>query len=243
MTLGAPGYHDRSLLLTRPLTGYRNWTVNLHHLNQLCPVTFVSQTWTAGVNHATCQRRFRLTTCGKQGNYRSAFTGVFFDHGHEHGEDCWQDYPCDPPVKKGCGCGFWVTTDPDTIAGGGYRHDSEDFPLILSGVVEGGGRVVVGPKGFRASQARVLAVTVPRVLDELIVRRWVRVESPSRKFDGDPAELSTGEDAAAFRSELVGGLVGAYPGVAVYDDVDVMLGDFVLSDCRQILEAEENADA
>lgn len=57
-----------------------------------------------------------------------------------------------------CGCGFWAYTSGEHIL-------SVPVPAVL-GVVEGWGRMVLGPHGFRAEKARIVALTFPEVHDD-----------------------------------------------------------------------------
>jgi hypothetical protein len=57
---------------------------------------------------------------------------------------------CLPPVED-CGCGFWA-----------YWQDSARFfnAFNVAGVVEGYGRTLIGPRGFRSEKARIVALTI-----------------------------------------------------------------------------------
>lgn len=59
-------------------------------------------------------------------------------------------------VEAGCACGFYAYHDPDAAPRYGSRHGAQ-----VTGVVEAYGKVIVGPLGFRASKARVLAIVPP----------------------------------------------------------------------------------
>jgi hypothetical protein len=60
--------------------------------------------------------------------------------------------PKEPHSIVGCGCGFY-----------GYYDGSNDYhkPERVSGIVEGYGEVVIGTRGFRATKARLIALTIP----------------------------------------------------------------------------------
>lgn len=58
-----------------------------------------------------------------------------------------------------CGCGFWAywrAGEPGQIT------NIRDF-AIVTGVIEGAGKVIIGTKGFRCERARILALAVTRV--------------------------------------------------------------------------------
>jgi hypothetical protein len=76
-----------------------------------------------------------------------------------------RDWPVpDHAFHRDCTCGFYGVFYPSLIP---MRH--------VCGVVEVYGRVVVGPKGFRAAKARVLALVETAVLDTLIDPKWKTV--------------------------------------------------------------------
>lgn len=99
--------------------------------------------WEPGVNVATCQRRG--LTCG-----------FVADAGleHRHSTMCTGSTPCGPRSPgKDCKCGFY-----------GYYDGSLDYAdnwSSVNGVVEGSGLVSIGPRGFRAEKARLLALYIP----------------------------------------------------------------------------------
>lgn len=105
---------------------------------------FTGFDYAAGV--ATGQRSFEVTADGKlTGVHQQAPWGpgenvascitVMGGEGHR-------------PPAVGCGCGFWA------------YHDGSSYPAgPVSGVIEGYGRVTIGPRGFRAEKARIVALT------------------------------------------------------------------------------------
>lgn len=60
--------------------------------------------------------------------------------------------PCDG-LDPDCGCGFYAFYDADTARQQSYGS--------VRGAIEGWGRIVAGPKGFRAQHARVVAIVKP----------------------------------------------------------------------------------
>ncbi len=67
-------------------------------------------------------------------------------------ENGWRSDPCQGLDPK-CGCGFYAYYDESAGRVVAYGN--------IRGVVEAAGRCVVGPKGFRAQRARVVAVVRP----------------------------------------------------------------------------------
>lgn len=66
--------------------------------------------------------------------------------------------PCDG-VEADCACGFYAYHD-NAVNGYGIHSGSDGRSVI--GIVEGYGRIVLGPKGFRCQKARIVALVVPR---------------------------------------------------------------------------------
>jgi hypothetical protein len=56
-----------------------------------------------------------------------------------------------------CGCGFWAYWEPQEHA---ITGNAAAFLPVL-GVVRGTGRTLIGPRGFRSQQARVIALHLP----------------------------------------------------------------------------------
>lgn len=65
-----------------------------------------------------------------------------------------------------CDHGFWAFYEPDA----GYHNADRIY-----GVVEGYGEVVVGTKGFRASKARIVALSLPATTSELLGYQYTLV--------------------------------------------------------------------
>lgn len=57
-----------------------------------------------------------------------------------------------PPVPQ-CDCGFWAYTSASTlpVSGGG---------ALAFGIIQGWGSSIIGPRGFRAQKARIIALTI-----------------------------------------------------------------------------------
>lgn len=68
-------------------------------------------------------------------------------------QEGWQPDPC-KGLDPLCGCGFYGYYDATTGRTSGYGN--------IRGVIEATGRSVVGPKGFRAPRARIVALVRPQ---------------------------------------------------------------------------------
>lgn len=68
-------------------------------------------------------------------------------------EDGWTADPC-RGVDPSCGCGFYAYYDEQHGRTNGYGN--------IRGVIEATGKMVVGPDGFRAQRARLVAVVAPQ---------------------------------------------------------------------------------
>lgn len=134
-----------------------------------------------------------------------------------------------------CDCGFWAYTT-------GEHFLSVTGPAAV-GVVEGWGRMVVGPHGFRAQKARIVALAFPRpnVTPPPIdttkrtglgasLAKWLGI-AEGRTTDGDPPPTPSLVRAAhpweLVTADLRDAVRAIYP-VPVYDGVGAMLREHPL---------------
>lgn len=106
-------------------------------------------------------------------------------------------------------CGFY-----------GYFSGSMDYASQsnVSGVVEAAGRVVVGPRGFRAARARVTALYLPPYTNDTTL-----LFAPITYRIGAPAPVGArGRGVSEATEEL---LRANYPTVPFYDDLAEMLSN------------------
>jgi hypothetical protein len=69
-----------------------------------------------------------------------------------------------------CTCGFYAYTDPVSLREHSMRNSSAEFNSMVAryaystvfGVIKGYGTTVIGTKGFRASRAEIVALTMPQ---------------------------------------------------------------------------------
>jgi hypothetical protein len=73
----------------------------------------------------------------------------------------------------GCDCGFYACWEPAAV-----RLYKGACPLPLFGAVEGYGRVIKGPGGFRCSRARILALALPGTSTSSL-GSWVNIPDPA----------------------------------------------------------------
>ena len=122
-------------LVAGSVIGVRAWRINGG--GQLWPLSVrTAPPWEPGENLATCYKeraRPELVLCENP--------DCPICHRGPH-----QGFEAD------CVCGFYAVWQPMTVP---VNHEA---PWYVSGVVEAYGRVVLGPGGFRAAKARVLAM-------------------------------------------------------------------------------------
>jgi len=140
----------------------------------------------------------------------------------------------EPPVEvdeygNGCGCGFWAYWVPQS-----HSLDRNPYALPVVGVIEGSGRTLIGPKGFRSQQARIAALHLPFRLEP---DRFVYSGYSSRSlyFSSWPeqgrniteAELAVAVDGAhAWMAVIETRLEQMYPGVQIFSELPAMLAAF-----------------
>jgi len=118
-----------------PVRGWRQWRI---HDTTLTGISH-REPWHPGVNECICK-----VTPGQ------VFSNMIWDWTHNQwmlGKDPGHDF-------ESCTCGFYAR----------FYHDAytERYDSHISGMIEGWGDVVLGPEGFRASKAKVVALVIPR---------------------------------------------------------------------------------
>lgn len=140
----------------QPVIGARAFDVD--KLGRLRGVSH-PQIWTPGENEASCRvnedtsyailiNAFTSAYFRAAGGYVTPSTAPIYYSTATGGAAS----PKPPHGLVGCSCGFY-----------GYYDGSNDYhkPERVSGVVEGYGEVVIGTRGFRATKARIVALTIP----------------------------------------------------------------------------------
>jgi len=103
------------------------------------------------------------------------------------GED--PEHPAGAPVPaKGCSCGYYALHNPRTF----HRTGRPAGPCVcpscvwvgwglpkVMGVVDGWGRVEIGPDGWRARHARIVALHVPRPEPRQVTEKVFKPSKPS----------------------------------------------------------------
>lgn len=130
-------------------------------------------TWRAGENVAACYRAEQIgdhppPPSASYGGWTLSYNGQITFHagaqlhvgspwnwhrGHAELTEGWRHTPCSG-VEPGCSCGFYAYHDQ---AHAGHELFNP-FNMQAVGVVEGYGRVVLGPLGWRAQKARIIAL-------------------------------------------------------------------------------------
>lgn len=163
--------------------------------------------------------------------------------------DAYRSHPHDPATipERACGCGFWAYWHVK-------RHDLGGFSSALPvvGVVEGSGKVIVGPEGFRAARAKIIAIYLPFLIHPDIE------EGKPRDVFGNPyvpgAPASDGSlGAALVRSPRFTGQILNYPGrdpdtgsyrsMSVPPPAELIPPEPALPDEEEIQESRDRADA
>jgi len=128
----------------------------------------------------------------------------------------------EPPVEvdeygNGCGCGFWAYWVPQS-----HSLDRNPYALPVVGVIEGSGRTLIGPKGFRSQQARIAALHLPfRLEPDRFVYGGYRRDTLTE------AELTVAMDGAhAWMAVIEARLEQMYPGVQIFSELPAMLAAF-----------------
>lgn len=147
-----------------PVKGARAFDVD--KLGRLRGVTY-DQVWKPGENVATCQAD--AMTMQSLIAYPGSWYGRSAGGSHPvvpitrytTGVDAFRK-PKPPHGLVGCKCGFY-----------GYYDGSNDYhkPERISAVVEGYGEVVIGTRGFRATKARIVALTIPDTVSPALAMR------------------------------------------------------------------------
>jgi hypothetical protein len=136
------------------------------------------------------------------------------------------------PMKE-CMCGFWAYT-----AG---IHRMEALGPVVVGMIEGWGRMVIGPKGFRAEKARIVALCFPNRLAEqppalkdgplAVPWRWVSQALTHRSAVYDVAAPHL------LPLKLQGIVTRLYPDAAVFRSVEAMHNEFPTTDLSALLDS------
>lgn len=154
-------------------------------------------------------------------------------------------HPAEAIPEINCGCGFWAYWDVQ-------HHDmGRSHTLPVTGVIEGTGNVLVGEKGFRAQQARIVALHVPLKIElvlpgQAMWRAWHRHPRfhgqvidlhgrPSGPGDThyppvtEPSEREIAEaaDAADAWTAIIGDRIGqAYPDAEICETLAYMVSKY-----------------
>ncbi|MDA8439402.1 MAG: hypothetical protein M0Z51_11170 [Propionibacterium sp.] len=138
------GEFDAPEFSIEPVTGTRSFEVD--KLGRLTGVTYRT-VWTPGENKHQCH----VADTDFSGMI-SAFSAYIYGDPAPTAVSS-APKPSSKPAHNlpGCKCGFY-----------GYYDGSDDYgkPARVSGVIEGYGEVVIGTRGFRATKARIVALTI-----------------------------------------------------------------------------------
>lgn len=166
-----------------------------------------------------------------------------------------------PGLDPACACGFYAYHDGSRhgYIGGGYA----------SGIIDGYGRVVLGPQGFRAARARLVAVALPhldpqvaRVYEDLLTARdgaqaalsdlptgrwWTRRNVEETRARLRKAIAAVEQEIAELESAKAAGrhreaharLRTNYPGLRLFDNDAEMLATYPVESLAYLVRGEE----
>lgn len=131
---------------------------------------YYPQIWTDGVNIAECRKQDQTF------NYFGKKAYEDYENGRVDREvlpvQKFDPVPTGGEHMPKCNCGFY-----------GYYDGSNDYydptkygPDLIAGIVEGFGEVMIGARGFRCTQARILALYIP---DKHAARELITAHYPT----------------------------------------------------------------
>lgn len=158
------------------IRGLRQWRIFLNYHNGpkqpsgevLVSPVYSAYWWREGENVVTRCNRCWLYVPLEQ-------TLKMLEDGTANNNTSYRDglYPSIPAtIHPGCSCGFYAFTDG--------RDDLGLQGVLISGIIEGYGRVTVGQRGFRAEKARIVALDLEEV--DPAHRRLLRRSYPNVQF-------------------------------------------------------------
>lgn len=191
MSTGLPGYSavQPPAPVAAHLVGYRTWRLTTEGAapRPLHTPALISGFGRAGVVigglHGTFRTQYRW---GDGTNTAQCLSAVRSTSGTLIEHEAWlraQRLHEATPLPRQCGCGLWAMSKScnDFRAGDG-----------IVGVVHGWGRIVAGPRGFRAQHARIVALAAIEYLgagDAERLRDAVQTCYPSPHWFGDAAAM------------------------------------------------------
>lgn len=127
-----------------------------------------------------------------------------------------------PPVEvdaagRGCGCGFWAYWQPQ-------EHDLGRNSLPVLGVIEGTGRTLIGPRGFRSQKARIIALHLPfQIVPEVRRAGWYDAFSEPEAVSVSEAEL---DRSAAWMAVIEDRLAQMYPDARIFSERKALIAAY-----------------
>lgn len=130
-------------------------------------------------------------------------------------------------MRQNCGCGFWAYC-------GDGKHTRPAHNDIIWAVIQGWGRMIVGPKGFRAQRARIVALTFP------IVSKERPFETQLQRWRFNSGRYPDGIEHVTDQEQITAAIRKAYPAPAWFDSVDAMLAEFPLTNLAPLLPTQSS---
>jgi hypothetical protein len=158
---GLPGF-SHAEFVPGTVRGFRWWNVDAPPLH-LSPFSDRGQAWMPRYLHG------QRDTWAPGENIAECKPDVFSVTRH----------PGVPAPVRRCACGFWAYW---TVR----KHDlgsHGDTKLPVFGVVEGSGKVLIGPEGFRAAKAKIIALYLPSLIHPDIMRPEESAAAQARAGD------------------------------------------------------------
>jgi hypothetical protein len=170
---GMQGFGDAQFpdIIASSLFGQRYWNINSEQM--LTSITKNEYQWVPGKNEAICLRNKDIVGLEMMGRTQPNGTmSAPFKLLHET-----ESLPIDV-----CGCGFWAYWSEQNAV----RQNNK---TAVAGVMEGWGKLIVGPNGFRAQYARIVALCPPTEAKAWLNLPAMRAQYPGVKWYDDFEEM------------------------------------------------------
>jgi hypothetical protein len=126
----------------------------------------------------------------------------------------------EPGSNSRCGCGTWAYWDMQGLSASRFAT-GKGLPVL--GVIEGYGRVLLGPRGFRSQKARITALAPAFVIQSEVTppqERFWRYDEQSGarmpEFEAEEVQRRAQQHADAWMAVIQDRLGQLYPGARVF---------------------------
>jgi hypothetical protein len=209
---------DEFELWTVPVRGFRNFDLSFGYDDKTrqkygwLTGCYHKEPWDIGVNTAKCM---------------SFGVNLTWDWDRNH----WVGLTGEAHSLEGCNCGFYAVFDPSKT---GYGS------LPISGMIEGWGEVILGPHGFRAQKAKIVALCLPPLPHPDKVRATIQGQRVLiGKEYAKPLGIVDEGPHPRLPDEYNCGLRQAYKGVPVFNNTRQMFEAFPIDRGEVPVEEEK----